>query len=76
MTAATPKSEIIPVADVAWEDRQPGVRAKSLWAHAPTRRRAQLTRLEPGATLPRHRHVGDEPLEGAISMRYTSLTRR
>jgi anti-sigma factor ChrR (cupin superfamily) len=77
MTAATPKSEIIPVADVAWEDRQPGVRAKGLWAHAPTRRRAQLTRLEPGATLPRHRHVGDElvfVIEGAVSDEFGTLT--
>ena len=68
-TARTPLSEIISVSDVEWQERQPGIRMKSLWAHPETQRRAMITRIEPGAQLPRHRHVGDElvfVLEGAI----------
>lgn len=59
-TARTPLSEIISVSDVEWQERQPGIRMKSLWAHPETQRRAMITRIEPGAQLPRHRHVGDE----------------
>jgi anti-sigma factor ChrR (cupin superfamily) len=69
-TTKTPLSRIIRVADIPWEARQPGVRVKPLWEHPETRRRAQLTRLEPGASLPRHRHVGDElvyVIEGAVA---------
>jgi anti-sigma factor ChrR (cupin superfamily) len=69
-TTASPRSEIIPISDLAWEDRQPGVRMKSLWEHPETKRRAVLTRLEPGARLPLHRHVGDElvfVIEGSIA---------
>jgi len=70
MTTTTPLSEIISLPDLAWQERQPGVRAKSIWEHPETKRRAMLTRLEPGAQLPLHRHVGDELLfviEGAVS---------
>ena len=77
MTAKSPMSEIIPVSDLGWEERQPGVRVKSLWADAETKRRAQMTRLEPGAQLPRHRHVGDElvfVIEGAISDDFGTVT--
>jgi len=73
----TPRSQIISVPDVAWEDSRPGVRAKKLWADDATKRRAQMTRLEPGATLPRHRHVGDElvfVIEGAISDEFGTIT--
>jgi anti-sigma factor ChrR (cupin superfamily) len=69
-TTTSPRSEIIPISDLAWQDRQPGVRMKSLWEHPETKRRAVLTRLEPGARLPLHRHVGDElvfVIEGAIA---------
>ena len=41
------------------------------------KRRAQLTRFEPGASLPMHRHVGDELLyviEGAISDEHGTTT--
>ncbi len=70
MTTKTPLSEIISLSDLPWQERQPGVRAKSIWEHPETKRRAMLTRLEPGVQLPLHRHVGDELLfviEGAVS---------
>ena len=69
-TTKSPPSEIIPVSDLEWQEHQPGIRMKSLWADPATNRRALMTRIEPGAGLPRHRHVGDELLyvvEGAIS---------
>jgi anti-sigma factor ChrR (cupin superfamily) len=43
---------------------------KSLWVDEETKRRAIMSRIEPGAKLPMHRHVGDELLfvvEGAIA---------
>ncbi len=67
---ASPRSQIISISDLQWQDRQPGVRQKSVWAHPATNRRAVITRIEPGAQLPRHRHVGDElvfVIEGAIA---------
>jgi hypothetical protein len=33
---------------------------KSIWEHPESKRRAVMTRIEPDAKLPRHRHVGDE----------------
>jgi anti-sigma factor ChrR (cupin superfamily) len=67
---ASNRSQIIEVAEIAWESMMPKIKAKMLWSDAATKRRAQLTRFEPGASLPRHRHVGDELLyviEGSIS---------
>jgi anti-sigma factor ChrR (cupin superfamily) len=67
---ASNKSQIIEVAEVAWESMMPNIKAKMLWTDSATKRRAQLTRFEPGASLPLHRHVGDELLyviEGSIS---------
>ncbi len=66
----TPRSQIISISDFGWQDFQPGLRFKILWEDKPTKRRAQLTRFEPGAKLPLHRHVGDElifVLEGVVS---------
>ena len=65
-----PRSQIIAVSDLAWQEHQPGISFKVLWQDPATKRRAQMTRLAPGATLPRHRHVGDElifVIEGAVS---------
>ena len=76
-TTTTPMSEIIGISDLPWQERQPGVRAKSIWEHPPTKRRAVMTRLEPDAKLPRHRHVGDELLfviEGAITDDFGTVT--
>ena len=64
------RSQIVSVSDLPWQERQPGVRQKSLWADAETKRRAVMTRIEPDAKLPLHRHVGDElvfVIEGAIA---------
>jgi len=77
MTATTPRSQIITIADRPWADRQPGLRAKTLWADPATKRQALLTRVEPGTQLPRHRHVGDELIfvvEGALSDDFGTVT--
>ena len=69
-THTTSPSQIISVSDLPWQERQPGVRQKSLWADPATNRRAVMSRIEPTAQLPRHRHVGDElvfVIEGALS---------
>ena len=66
----TPRSQIISISDLGWQEFQPGLRFKILWEDKPTKRRAQLTRFEPGAKLSLHRHVGDElifVLEGTVS---------
>jgi len=76
-TAKSPLSEIISISDLAWQDRQPGVRMKSLWEHPETKRRALLTRIEPDAKLPLHRHAGDElvfVIEGAIQDEFGTVT--
>ena len=64
-------SRIIRVSDIEWTamPAMPALKAKPLWIDAATNRRAQLARFEPGATLPMHRHAGDELLlviEGSI----------
>jgi anti-sigma factor ChrR (cupin superfamily) len=63
-------AQIIEVAEIAWESMTPTIKAKMLWSDPATKRRAQVTRFEPGASLSMHRHVGDELLyviEGSIS---------
>jgi quercetin dioxygenase-like cupin family protein len=70
MSAEAVTSQIIQVADIPWESLTTSVKAKMLWSDPATKRRAQLTRFEPGATLPMHQHVGDElvyVIEGSIS---------
>jgi anti-sigma factor ChrR (cupin superfamily) len=72
----TPMSRIITVSDIAWQERQPGLRMKSLWEDPGTKRRAVMTRIEPGADLPRHRHVGDElifVIEGSLSDQFGTV---
>ena len=76
-TTTTPRSRIISIAEIAWQERQPGVRMKDLWQHPETKRRAVMTRIEPTADLPRHRHVGDELLyviEGSLSDDFGTVT--
>ncbi len=66
----SPRSQIISISDLGWREYQPGIRFKILWEDPPSKRRAQLTRFDPGAKLPLHRHVGDElifVIEGAVS---------
>jgi anti-sigma factor ChrR (cupin superfamily) len=69
-SAANQPSQIIGVSGREWEALSPTIKFKKLWSDPATRRRAQITRFEPGAVLPMHRHVGDELLyviEGAIA---------
>jgi len=76
-TTATAPSRIISVSQGQWEAISPAVKFKRLWSDDAAKRRAQITRFEPGATLPMHRHVGDEVLyviEGAISDEFGTTT--
>jgi len=66
----SPRSRIISISDLGWQEYQPGISFKILWEDPTTKRRAQMARFAPGAKLPLHRHVGDElifVLEGAVS---------
>jgi anti-sigma factor ChrR (cupin superfamily) len=66
----SPRSQIIAVSDVEWQEYRPGISFKILWQDPATKRRAQMVRFSPGAQLPLHRHVGDElifVIEGAVS---------
>jgi anti-sigma factor ChrR (cupin superfamily) len=54
--------------DRPWTEPRPGVHWKILWEEGD--RRTVLVRYEPGAVIPRHRHLGDEQifvLEGSVS---------
>ena len=70
-------SQIIRVNEVEWTSMTPAIKAKALWSDPASKRRAQLTRFDPGATLPMHRHVGDELLfviEGSIADEHGTTT--
>jgi anti-sigma factor ChrR (cupin superfamily) len=65
---AAPRSLYVRAAERAWEERRPGVHWKVLWEEGD--RKALLVRYHPGATIARHRHVGDEQifvLEGSVA---------
>ena len=73
----SPRSQIIPISDLGWQEFRPGVSFKILWEDKATKRRAQMTRFAPGAQLPLHRHVGDElvfVVEGAITDEFGTVT--
>jgi anti-sigma factor ChrR (cupin superfamily) len=75
-TEAVTLSQIIQVTDIAWASLTSSIKAKMLWSDPATSRRAQLMRFEPGATLPMHRHVGDELLyviEGSVSDEFSTV---
>lgn len=58
----------VDAADRQWTEPRPGVHWKILWEEGD--RRTVLVRYEPGAVIPRHRHLGDEQifvLEGSVS---------
>ena len=57
---SAPTSQIFTLSDLPWIETRPGVRQKRFWEDKAGERRALLARFEPGATLPPHRHVGDE----------------
>jgi anti-sigma factor ChrR (cupin superfamily) len=76
-SASGERSQIIAVSGREWQTASPTIKIKKLWSDPATKRRAQITRFEPGATLPIHRHVGDELLyviEGAISDEFGATT--
>src|SRR5215475_10746807 len=76
-TMKSPPSQIIPVSELPWQERQPGVRTKTLWTDAASKRRAIMNRIDPGVELPRHRHVGDElvfVIEGSLGDDFGTLT--
>lgn len=63
-----PTSVYVDPSDCTWVERRPGVFWKILWEEGD--RRAVLMRYQPGATIPRHRHLGDEQiwvLEGSVT---------
>ncbi len=63
-----PSSLYVDAADRPWVERRPGVSWKVLWEEGD--RRAVLVRYTAGATIPRHRHRGEEQifvLEGSVS---------
>jgi len=63
-----PTSLYVAAADRPWQERRPGVHWKILWEEG--EHKAVLMRYEPGATIPRHRHTGNEQifvLDGSVS---------
>jgi hypothetical protein len=67
--AQTERSTYLDVSKIDWEaTKYPGVSTKTLYRDA-AGRQTTLTRMAPGARLPKHRHVGIEPsfvLEGTL----------
>jgi anti-sigma factor ChrR (cupin superfamily) len=57
---SAPPSQVFTLSELAWVNALPGVQMKPIWEDKAAGRRAILARFEAGATLPRHRHVGDE----------------
>ncbi len=67
---APPASLFVNADQIPWVERRPGVFWKVLWEDPDGQRKAVLIRYEPGATIPRHRHIGDEQifiLEGSVA---------
>jgi anti-sigma factor ChrR (cupin superfamily) len=67
--SAPPVSLFVDSASIPWIERHPGVFWKVLWEDPDGRHKAILMRYEPGAAIPRHRHLGDEQifvLEGSV----------
>jgi anti-sigma factor ChrR (cupin superfamily) len=65
---SAPPSQVFTLKDLEWTEALPGVRQKRIWEDPATKRRALLARFDPGASLPLHRHIGDElifVIEGA-----------
>jgi len=65
-----PVSLLVNADGVPWVERRPGVFWKVLWEDPDGLHKAILMRYERGATIPRHRHIGDEQifvLEGGVA---------
>lgn len=70
MTATNPVTLYVNTDAVPWVERRAGVFWKVLWEDGDGRHKAILMRYEPGAVIPRHRHLGDEQifvLEGSVA---------
>src|SRR4030095_3117948 len=68
--ASASPSQVFVLNEQPWIETRPATRQKLIWEDKLDERRAILARYEPGATLPRHRHVGDELIfliEGATA---------
>ncbi len=64
------RSQIFHVNEIVWKEQAPGMRMKNIWEEKASGRRLVLGQLDPGAAVPRHRHIGDElvyVIEGSIS---------
>lgn len=55
-----PTSQYLDVGAQPWDQRRPGVHWKVLWCEGD--RQTALVRYDPGAVVPRHRHLGDEQI--------------
>lgn len=68
MTTPPPATLYVDTGSRPWTQPRPGVHWKLLWEEGD--HKTLLVRYDPGATIPRHRHRGDEQifvLEGAVS---------
>ena len=67
MSDPHPVTDYLDVGAQPWVERRPGVHWKVLFRE--DERQTVLVRYDPGATIPRHRHIGDEQifvLEGEV----------
>lgn len=55
-----PRSRYLDVSAAPWDERRPGVHWKVLYRDGD--RQTVLVRYDPGAVIPRHRHLGDEQI--------------
>ena len=72
-----PRTKIFHLHEMPWTDALAGIKAKRVWNDPATNRFAVLSRFEPGAVIPRHRHLGDElifVLEGSTDDDYGEVT--
>ncbi len=66
--SAPPPSVYVNAASRPWQERRTGVHWKILWKDGD--RQTVLVRYDPGSTVPRHRHLGEEQIfviEGSVS---------
>ena len=74
--AVGPPTALFDLPAMSWVEARPGVRQKRFFADDAAERTASLSRFEPGAELPAHRHRGDElvfVLEGTVEDEAGSL---
>lgn len=72
-----PQTQTFTLCDIPWSEGLPGIKAKRIWSNKATGTFAVLSRFEPGATIARHRHTGDElifVIEGSTADEYGEVT--